>query len=122
VDARRKFGNDGEALAAEYLVRKGFLIRGTQVRTPVGEIDIVAEHGNELVFVEVKTRIGNSHGYPEESITPAKWRHMCQSAETYMAEHALQERPFRIDVMAIQIHAAGPEILHFEAVDGPYGR
>lgn len=122
VDPRRRFGNTGEALAAAYLMEKGFVILEAQVRTSFGEIDLIAQQGEEVVFVEVKTRAAESHGFPEESITRTKWRHMCQAAETYLTEHKLEHRPFRIDVVAIRTKgAAETEIVHFEAVDGPYG-
>ena len=123
MDPRRAFGNEGESLAAEYLRRKGMTIREKQVRTEHGEIDLVCEQDGELVFVEVKTRQTDTSGPPEASITPSKFRSMKKCAEAYVMERALEAKPWRLDVVSIWLKEgqAEPEILHFEAVDRPYG-
>jgi putative endonuclease len=123
MDPRRAFGNAGEDLAADYLSRKGVKTLARQVRTDYGEIDLVCEEGDELVFVEVKTRQTDTSGPPEASITPAKFGKMRRCAESYVAEHALESRPYRLDVLSIWLKegAAEPDILHFVAVDRPYG-
>jgi putative endonuclease len=76
-------------------------------RCPYGEIDVVAEDGDEVVFVEVKTRRGTAYGLPEEAITPRKQRHMIAAALSYMAALPPPERPFRIDVVAVQLAPSG---------------
>ena len=59
-------------MAADHLERRGYVIRQRNYRCPVGEMDIVAEDGDCLVFVEVRTRRGREYSTPEESITAAK--------------------------------------------------
>ncbi|NBS41256.1 YraN family protein [bacterium] len=122
TDPRRAFGDAGETLAASFLARAGFSILDRQVRTPFGEIDLVCEDGDELVFAEVKTRQSDEFGYPEEAITPAKFRHMVASAEAFLAARGWENRLWRIDVLAIRVlSGADPEIVHLKAVDGPHG-
>lgn len=123
MDPRRAFGNAGEALVADYLSRKGLIVRERQVRTSHGEIDLVCADGEELVFVEVKTRQSETSGPPEASITRAKFSSMKRCAETYVSERALEAHPWRLDVVSVWIREGqtDPEILHFVAVDRPYG-
>lgn len=115
MDPRRRFGNEAEHLAATFLKKKGYRIVAAQYRTRFGEIDLIAEHGNEIVFVEVKARRSNDFGYPEESVTPAKLEKIFLAAETYLRE-TRSEKTFRVDVIAIEYAGDVPKITHFEAV------
>ncbi len=122
-DPRKQVGESGERLAAEFLKDRGFLIEAMNVRTPFGEIDLVCRFRDEWVFVEVKTREDREYGYPEEAITPTKFLHMARSAEAYLQEQSLESVAWRLDVVAIRMTPnQDPEILHFEAVQGPHGR
>ncbi len=120
TDLRREFGTEGEEVAAEFLRGKGMEVMERQARTRFGEIDLVCRDGDEVVFVEVKTRKTDEFGPPETSITPTKFRHMARAAEAYIEERKWEDRPWRLDVVAIQLKETGdPEILHFPAIDGP---
>lgn len=122
TDARREFGDAGEDLAASVLVRGGMRVLDRQVRTAFGEVDLVCEEGEEIVFVEVKARQSDEFGYPEEAITPGKFRRMVASAEALLSERGWEKRFWRIDVVAIRlIPGADPDVVHFRAVDRPYG-
>lgn len=112
--ARSRFGSSGEEFAARYLEAHGFRLVDRNARTPVGELDLVCERGNEVVFVEVKTRASSAFGYPEESVTRTKQQHLVRAAHAYMAAHrSLLGRRFRIDVVAITIgRGVAPEIIH----------
>lgn len=112
--ARSRFGAHGESVAAEYLHKKGYRILERNVRTHVGELDLVCQRGRALVFVEVKMRASAAFGYPEESVTVAKQRHLIRASQAYLAAHpAFRAAPFRIDVVAITVRPnADPEILH----------
>lgn len=121
-DARKEIGNAGEDLAASVLIASGMRVLERQARTAFGEVDIVCEDGEELVFVEVKTRRTGDYGYPEEAITPAKFRHMVASAESLAAERGWERRPWRLDVVSIRLlPGTQPEVVHLKAVDSPYG-
>ena len=96
----QRIGKWGEDTAAEYLIQKGCDVIGRNVRTPYGEIDIVAKQGEITIFVEVKTRTSNKMGLPEESITPKKREHMIACAEHYAAENEIDQ--WQVDVVSIE--------------------
>ncbi len=105
--ARQGLGRTGERLAGEALAKRGYRIREQNYRCSYGEIDIIAEEGQDLVFVEVKTRRGQSYGLPEEAVTPRKARKLAQVATCYLDQQACPERSWRIDVVAVQLSFAG---------------
>lgn len=105
--ARSRLGASGERLAAGLLEERGYRVVARNWRCPYGELDVIAEDGPELVFVEVKTRRGTGMGSPEEAITPAKRRHLIAAAQTYLAERGEEQRPYRFDVVAIELGASG---------------
>jgi len=113
---RHALGRWGEALAADFLVHKGYKIIARNVRTPYGEIDLIAQTSERLVFVEVKTRSTDTYGHPEASITPQKREHMIASAQAYLQTSSDPDVNWRIDVIAIRkLKPAGqPEVIHFE--------
>jgi putative endonuclease len=100
-------GKKGEDAAARRLTAMGYAILARNVRTPSGELDLVAQAGEFLVFVEVKARRGRGHGLPEEAITPRKKKHLLESAQHYLQESGWTDRPWRIDVVAIEYNPAG---------------
>lgn len=104
---RKRLGAAGERLAATWLEARGFRIVRRNWRCPYGELDLVAESGGELVFVEVKTRRGTSMGLPEEAITPAKRQHLVASAQAYLAATGSEACPYRIDVVAVELAPGG---------------
>lgn len=104
---RQGLGSTGERLAAEHLVREGYGILARNFRCRYGEIDIIAEDGQDLVFVEVKTRRGVAYGRPEDAVTIQKQRKLIQVASYYLSLQAHPERSWRIDVVAVQMSASG---------------
>lgn len=116
---QQRLGHWGETQAAQYLMGAGYEILTRNYRTPYGEIDLVSRQetleGRVLVFVEVKTRSGQSFGYPEESITDRKLEHLLAAAQYYLQQHPNWEGGWRIDVIAIQhCKQCAPQIRHFE--------
>src|SRR5947209_4231245 len=89
--ARRQLGASGERVAANWLEARGYRILARNWRCPYGELDLIAEQNGEIIFVEVKTRRGATHGAPEEAITPAKRVRLIAAAQTYLAEIAAPE-------------------------------
>jgi putative endonuclease len=125
--SKQVLGRWGEALAAEYLVARGYTILECNARTPYGEIDLVARQeaetspheaagGYSTIFVEVKTRASRSFGLPEEAITARKQAHMLAAAQAYLQGHPELEGNWRIDVIAIQRYSTSEPatIQHFE--------
>src|SRR5947207_11700930 len=105
--AKQGLGRAGERLAAERLVACGYSILERNFRCRYGEIDIVAEEGQELVFIEVKTRRGARYGLPEEAVTTRKQRTIIQVASYYLDLHESGHRLWRIDVVAVQLSISG---------------
>ncbi len=105
-DGRKKLGEWGESVAAHHLEAKGYKIVARNWRCRQGEIDLVAEVGEELVFVEVKTRRGRAMGLPEEALTPHKSRKLLELGQLYMAAHDL-DVDWRIDLVAVELEPSG---------------
>lgn len=115
---RTEIGKEGEELAAGYLREKGYRILDRNVRLKYGELDIVAEKGGELVFVEVKTRRSSFFGAPEESVTRKKQGKLISLAFGYLKGRQLEGKPFHFDVVTVTFQN-GPVIHHLEnAFDG----
>ncbi len=101
-------GCAGEKLAVAELTRRGLSLIETNWRCQSGELDAVMRDGEELVFVEVKTRVGSSHGSAEEAMSAAKARKLSIAAEWYLAEHhELGDPIWRIDLVAITLDRNG---------------
>lgn len=109
--SKKAVGWKGEELAAEYLAKRGFQIVGRNLRTSEGEIDLLAQDGECLVFVEVRTRRSREFGTPEESLTPAKMNRLISVAEAYL-EGLEKQPPWRIDIVAIEMAAPEYRIEH----------
>jgi putative endonuclease len=116
-NARQALGRWGEELAAKHLAAQGYRILECNYRCGVGEIDIVAQDdAAERVFVEVRTRRGRRYGTPEESVTPAKQEKLIEVAMTYLAEHALYDVNWRIDVVAIELERGNNRLLRLNLI------
>lgn len=106
--ARKNFGDSAERVAALHLEQNGYRILARNVRTRAGELDLIAEDADGLAFVEVKARRGRNYGAPEEAITPRKQLQLVKLADAFIAEHQIYaERPWRIDVVAVELDHAG---------------
>ena len=106
-DDRQKLGRWGEQLAAERLQSLGYVILERNWRCRRGEIDLVAQAGDVLVFVEVKTRRGRDYGTPEEAITRSKAKRLLELGRRYMLEHDLEDVEWRIDLVAVELDQQG---------------
>ncbi len=113
---RLDLGRSGEESARDFLVAAGFRIIETGYRLFRGEIDIIANDGDTLVFIEVKTRTGTGFGRPEEAVTPAKQRQIRKIALGYVLEHGLEDVDCRFDVVAIDRTEGSNEavLIHFK--------
>jgi putative endonuclease len=94
-------GRSGEELACEELARRGYAILARRYRTRAGEIDIVARHGDVLVFTEVKTRRSVKCGVPTEALTIAKRRQVAAMAADWLARHRVRAVRCRFDVVSV---------------------
>ena len=110
-DHRRTVGDEGEGRAEAYLRRSGFRILGRNVRSPLGELDLVADDHGVLVFVEVKRRRTQAFGGAVEAVDTRKRAKLIKLAAQYLAQHRIQNRPCRFDVVVIQDHSEGAQAL-----------
>ena len=103
-------GKLGESLAEAYLKKKGYRILERNVRSPFGEIDIVAKHDGVLVFVEVKTRKDTSFGLPEEAVDGRKKNQLARLASWYLTRFRKADVQVRFDVLAIDLTPNGRQM------------
>ena len=104
-------GKFGEQIAQDYLKKQGYHILAQNLKSPFGEIDLVAKHQKTLVFIEVKTRRNTDFGFPEESVTEHKQIRLGRLASWYLKyESQWQDFPVRFDVIAIELLEGKVEI------------
>ncbi len=104
---RQDLGQLGESVARTYLRKQGFKIVATNVRSPLGELDIVAREGSTLVFVEVRTKATGAFGRPEASVTLRKQRQVVRAAQRFLATTIRREVACRFDVVAVTMPEDG---------------
>lgn len=105
-----KLGLEGEERAVEYLKDKGYEIVCRNYRYGKGEIDIIAHDGDELVFIEVKTRSNEAFGHPVYALTQSKQKQIIRIAKSYLHERDITDKIVRFDVITIE-HEGGREVL-----------
>ncbi len=107
-------GKAAEELAAQHLQNQGFVIIARNYRYKRAEIDIIAQKGGLLLFVEVKARSSNYFGYPEEFVSPQQQDLLREAAEHYILEQDWNY-PIRFDVIAVlKKYKQEVEVSHFE--------
>ena len=113
----RLLGRWGEAVAADYLRRKGYRLLGLNYRTRRGEIDLIATKGRFLVFVEVKLRRDSVFAQAREFVTPAKQRRLIAAAEEWLQQNPTTLQP-RFDVIEVYApegtRTQEPDVRHWE--------
>jgi len=109
-----RFGALGEDAAAELLRKAGYRIVARNHRCSRGEVDVIAEKGDLLVFVEVRTRATAAFGGPEETVGTRKQRRVVAAARDYLAQRRGPPKAARFDVIAVVDGPAGPALTHFE--------
>lgn len=101
-DPRHQFGQAGEARAEQFLRQKGYRILERNLRTSLGELDLVAEDAGVLVFVEVKARTTEAFGGALLAVDRRKQAKLIRLASQYLAQRHLTERVCRFDVVLVQ--------------------
>ena len=115
--AKELIGHWGESLAAAYLQKKHYRIIGANYRCRMGEIDLIAEKGKYLVFVEVKLRRSSAFAEAREFVDRHKQERILTAASLYLSQHETEKQP-RFDVIEIYapdgMATAKPLITHLE--------
>lgn len=111
-------GQYGEAVAARYLERHGWLILGRNWRCNAGEIDLIAQRNEVIAICEVKTRRSARFGTPLEAVTPVKVQRLRRLAGLWLLQHRRYAHEVRVDVIAVLVDEAGHSLVqHIEAVE-----
>ena len=110
-------GKKGEEIAKRYLEKKGYKILEKNYKTKYAEIDLIAKKRNELVFVEVRTKMGENFGTPEETIDKKKMRKLWGNAMAYAARNKWQGH-YRVDAVCIVLKPSGEvnRLNHYENI------
>jgi putative endonuclease len=95
-------GHAYERIAEQFLSKKGYLTKTRNYHTKQGEIDLVMQNNNTIVFVEVRYRKSNMYGSAEESITKTKQAKIILSAKHYMTKFKAWNMDARFDVITIK--------------------
>lgn len=105
---RRLLGDLGERHARRFLEAAGYEFLAANWRCAGGELDLVMRDGDEIVFVEVKTRHGEDMGRAEESVSPAQVRRLLTAADDFLGAHPVLGDPvWRLDTVAITLGTDG---------------
>ena len=103
MSSRVAQGTAAEELACRYLEARGFILVTRNFRCRAGELDLIMRDGDQLVFVEVRSRRDSRFGTPAESVTRTKQQRLLRAAAVYLQRQRL-DLPCRFDVLAI-LHA-----------------
>lgn len=113
---KRKFGFIGEKIAKYFLIKKGYEIIETNFYTKRGEIDIIAQKNNCIIFVEVKTRSNLKYGTPAMAVNCNKKKHIKLAAQIFLHINKLENYAVRFDIVEVLINKGRCEINHLEAI------
>jgi len=111
-------GAFGEQLASQYLSSHGYHIIERNANSRWGELDIVVEKDNKIIFIEVKTRSDLRMGRPYESVGFGKLKRLFRTIQHYILIHHLENRKFQLDVIGIILNTdrSIKELRHYENV------
>jgi putative endonuclease len=109
--ARQQLGQRGEDLACRALESRGYQVLHRRYRTRYGELDVVAQHGGVLVFVEVRARASVRFGHAAASVTAQKQQRVAAMAESYLGLEGLHDRLCRFDVVAVDTEIEPPRVV-----------
>jgi putative endonuclease len=115
----QQFGQLGEDIAVTFLERKGYKILVRNYRFGRVELDIIAEHENDIVFIEVKTRTSDQMAYPEQAVGRAKQRNIRLAAEQFLEEREITKQA-RFDIIAVVKNEVKFEVEHIEDAFYPF--
>ena len=101
TEARRALGRKGEVAARTYLERRGVRILVTNYTCAAGEIDLIGQEREALLFIEVKTRTSDAFGSPHLAVHQRKQQQIVRAAQWFLAERRLPEIAYRFDVLAV---------------------
>jgi len=109
-------GKRGEERACLYLETAGYTLREKNYANPFGEIDIIAQSGKTVCFIEVKTRSSNRFGSPADALTSSKRRKLLRTATCYIEGNQQKGRDFRFDVVEMFYEAGCDDFIEINHI------
>ncbi|MEX2596591.1 MAG: YraN family protein [Salibacteraceae bacterium] len=116
--SHNELGEKGEEIAHAHLIKNGYKMLERNWRFGKEEIDIIAQQGDELVVVEVKTRNSDFFGEPHQFVSKGKQNHLIRAAHAYIEKHDL-DLEVRFDVIGIIVNAKTEKLEHIEGAFQP---
>lgn len=113
---RHILGRQGEDLAVEYLEKEGYRIVERNFFCRQGEIDVIAADKNYIVFIEIKSRTNIEYGFPAESVTTRKLKHLIKAIKYYLYKRNLENADIRIDVIEVYMEKGKYTINHIKQI------
>ncbi len=105
-------GQQAQKLAEKFLKKQGLRILARNINTGPAEIDLIARHRREVVFIEVRSRWSDSDVRPEETVNRTKQQRLIRGAQAFLKSRRWEDRPVRFDVVAIDAFLNPPVIRH----------
>lgn len=103
IPDRKEIGKFGESIALDYLLRKGYFLVQRNYFIQGGEVDLIVKKDDQLVFVEVKTRLSQSFGLGESAVTPYKKYKLLRTIRHYLDENPKCKEFWRLDAVSIEM-------------------
>ena len=113
---RHVIGKYGEDVAERYLKQKGYNIIERNFECRQGELDIIAENREYIIFIEVKTRSNLLYGKPIDAVKGKKQEHMYKVAKYYLHIHGLEKRYIRFDVVEVYVEKGVAKVNHIRQI------
>lgn len=117
----KDFGKKGEEIAKHYLVKEGYSILHANWQFGHKEIDLITEKGDQIIFVEVKTRNFDHFEDKKDAVPRKKQRHIIDAANAYIEKYDI-ELEARFDIIFVVLNNNNPEIEHIEEAFYPIVR
>lgn len=111
---REKLGRQGEKLALKHLKKQGYRCITRNYRMALGEIDLIMQDRDTLVFVEVKTRRDESFAQAEDAVNYAKRKKLSATARHFVKHHQLQQCPCRFDTVAVVMNTRDKPVIRHQ--------
>ncbi len=113
----KEIGNKGEGLARHFLKKQGMKYITCNYSKPCGEIDLIMQDKQTLVFVEVKTRSNESFATGEQAIHTGKQRKLKETAKAFIRENRLSNTPYRFDAVIVTNHeSTHPDFRYYQSI------
>ena len=118
---RANLGHTGEAVAAKYYIRQGYLLLNHNYRTRMGELDLILYKADTIVFAEVKTRTSAQRAAPAEAVDYYKQQRLIAAAGQYLQQSPYADANIRFDVVEVLTAADDPmKVLEIDHIQGAY--